>query len=368
MVVVVNHPSSAEVKTRRETEETFRFLQEASKHSLFPLIPLRFPDPGTIHGVGEARKHGMDYAVQHLLHRPTDRIVSLDADAKVSLNYCRSLAETPFSNAAFTLRFEHPFKDADDPRAIALYELYLRYNRWQLKRISSPFAFYSVGSCLGTDLLHYQTSGGMPSKSATEDFHFLNKLRKLGEIDEWPHATVYPSTRTSRRVMLGTGYFLSQYAENPEEALQHLVLPSPKAFDRLRCIQNAVHDYFQNRSGSLKILSDNPLADRFFSKYRLYEKLERLLSNSSTSNSFVRRSLQLFDGLQIYRLLRLFASEEGPPSVDQWIEWCVELAGETTRDPVHLCLALREKERVLDSNVSVGGVRSEATVSLSPVL
>jgi len=41
---------------------------------------------------------------------------------------------------------------------------------------------------------------GMNRREAGEDFYFLNKLAKLGDIGQIHATTVYPSARPSRRV------------------------------------------------------------------------------------------------------------------------------------------------------------------------
>lgn len=59
-------------------------------------------------------------------------------------------------------------------------------------------------------LKNYTKIGGMTPRSATEDFHFLNKLRRQGPIQYNTSTTVKPSSRQSERVTLGTGYFLTK--------------------------------------------------------------------------------------------------------------------------------------------------------------
>ena len=45
----------------------------------------------------------------------------------------------------------------------------------------------------------------MNRRPAAEDFHFLNKLAKIGEIGTVTNTTVFPSARISERVPFGTG-------------------------------------------------------------------------------------------------------------------------------------------------------------------
>ena len=45
----------------------------------------------------------------------------------------------------------------------------------------------------------------MNRRTAAEDFHFLNKLAKIGKIGTMTETTVFPSPRPSGRVPFGTG-------------------------------------------------------------------------------------------------------------------------------------------------------------------
>jgi hypothetical protein len=292
VVVVVNQPQIADVETEAENKATVSMLKKLN----LP-YPLHVLDRTVRNGVGEARKIGMEYAISSILSDKHDLLVSLDADCEVSKNYISALLDRPFGSAALTLGFEHRTDDLRLKPAIEFYDGYLRYMQRMLEWAGSPYAFFTIGSCMATDVHHYQACRGMPAKNATEDFHFLNKLRKLGPIDYWPDVNVFPAVRPSTRVYLGTGFFLQSYLENPEEARTKLLIPSEEAFARLK------ESLFQ-------LENEMPITDAltrdFFAAHSLDSKLQKMKQNSRGSESYRKKLIHLFDGMMTYRLLKFY--------------------------------------------------------------
>lgn len=309
MVWVVNHPQNVSEEIREESDDLATELEKISTDFPIALHVIRATQPGVKFGVGEARRIGMDFAAHELLNSPNDRIVSLDADTQVAENYIETLLTHPMAGAGFTLAYEHRPNESEDPRAISLYDQFLRYMAGGLRRAGSPFTFIPIGSAMGTDRKHYLLSGGIPKKSATEDFHFLNKLRKLGEIEYWPETTVYPSCRKSERVYLGTGYFLSEYSRNPQKAFARLHIPSPAAFEKLTTALSAMNEFFEN-----------PQLPEFVSEFE--PALRELRGNCTSPGTFRKRLPQVFDGLATWRLLRQWSADLPHPTEDEFLGSC----------------------------------------------
>ena len=74
-----------------------------------------------------------------------------------------------------------------------------------LSYAGSPYAFHAIGSTMSCTAEAYAAVRGMNRRTAAEDFHFLDKLAKLGRIGHIEKTTVFPSPRTSHRVPFGTG-------------------------------------------------------------------------------------------------------------------------------------------------------------------
>ncbi len=161
-------------------------------------------------GVGTARKIGMDAALQIIDARAANGglICCLDADTLVEKNYLSSV-RTYFSRSgdpAAVTGYAH--QKPDDPAllaAICCYEIFLRSYVIGLSFAGSPYAFHSIGSTMSCTSEGYVAVRGMNRRQAAEDFHYLNKLAKIGRIGVISETTVFPSARPSKRVPFGTG-------------------------------------------------------------------------------------------------------------------------------------------------------------------
>ena len=161
-------------------------------------------------GVGTARKIGMDAALRIVDARAAGGgvICCLDADTLVEENYLSAFRTyfTRTGDPAVVSAYAH--QKPDDPKlqaAICCYEIFLRSYVIGLSYAGSPYAFHSIGSTMACSADGYTDVRGMNRRGAAEDFHFLNKLAKIGKIGTITETTVFPSPRPSGRVPFGTG-------------------------------------------------------------------------------------------------------------------------------------------------------------------
>jgi hypothetical protein len=183
-------------------------------------------------GVGTARKIGMDAAMGILDGRAAGGgvVCCLDADTRVESNYLgvfrRHFERT--GNPAAVAAYAHRKPAA--PRllsAISDYEIFLRAYVIGLAHAGSPYAFHAIGSTMACTADGYLGVRGMNRRAAAEDFHFLDKLRKLGRIDTVTETTVFPSPRPSRRVPFGTGRRIQRFLNADDEEVR---LHDPEVF------------------------------------------------------------------------------------------------------------------------------------------
>jgi hypothetical protein len=220
-------------------EETQKEIQEISGSGLrlayidASSAGVEIPDQDG--GVGTARKIGMDAALEIIDARTASGgvICCLDADTLVEENYLSSI-RTYFSRSADPAAVTgYAHQKPDDPvllAAICCYEIFLRSYVIGLSFSGSPYAFHSIGSTMSCTSQGYVAVRGMNRRQAAEDFHFLNKLAKIGRIGGIPETTVFPSSRPSKRVPFGTGQRMIRFLTGGTDEYR---LYDPRIFDIL---------------------------------------------------------------------------------------------------------------------------------------
>lgn len=161
-------------------------------------------------GVGTARKIGMDAALAVLSGEgPGGGVIGcLDADTLVMENYLAAIRahHSTTKDPAAVAAYAH--QRPDDPtlrQAICCYEIFLRSYVMGLSFAGSPYAFHAIGSTVSCTAHAYAAVRGMNRRTAAEDFHFLDKLAKLGRVGRITETTLFPAARLSSRVPFGTG-------------------------------------------------------------------------------------------------------------------------------------------------------------------
>ena len=115
--------------------------------------------------------------------------------------------------------------------AICCYEIFLRAYVMGLSFAGSPYAFHAIGSTMACTAQAYVDVRGMNRRTAAEDFHFLNKLAKIGSIGVIETTTVFPSPRPSKRVPFGTGQRVLRFMTGGTDEYR---LYDPRIFEILR--------------------------------------------------------------------------------------------------------------------------------------
>jgi hypothetical protein len=157
-------------------------------------------------GVGWARKIAMDEIANKADDH--DLIVSIDADTFYPENYLSAILDYFFNNPesfGLSLPYYHKLTDKATNRLILRYEIYMRYYLLNMLRIKNPYAYTALGSAMAFPVWAYKKVGGLTPVKSGEDFYFLQKLVKNGNIGLWAETIAYPSSRFSDRVLFGTG-------------------------------------------------------------------------------------------------------------------------------------------------------------------
>ena len=256
---------------------------------------------GNKKGVGWARKTAMDYIAT--ISREEDIIVSLDADTVFDTNYFISIIEL-FKKHPKASAISNPYyhrlsgKEAED-RAILRYEIYMRNYAINLLSIHSPYAYTALGSAMALPVKSYKVIGGMTPKLSGEDFYFLQKLRKYGNIIIYNTEKVFPAARFSDRVFFGTGPAMIKGNTGNWESYpiyhHHLF---KHVFDTYACFPVLFKEDIKT-----------PLSDFLDEQLHTNNIWVLLRKNNKDENHFVRACYEKVDGLRVLQYLK-FAQEK----------------------------------------------------------
>lgn len=314
VIVAVNDSETSSKEVVNFNRHTFSQLLEFKRindRDNLVLHPLYAP---SVHskfaGAGMARKIGMDEAVRRLAaaNKPDGIIVCLDADCLVSNNYLERI-EAIFAESkscfAATINFKHRLEEMEDPRQQAgmrMYEDYLHYYKKALDVAGFPHSIYTIGSAMAVRAEAYVKQGGMNRRQAGEDFYFLHKLTKLGQLAEISDAFVYPSGRVSDRVPFGTGAAMTKWMNHTGDLTMTYRFD---AFMDLKQLFDQVGKLYKVSSTNYaEILSSLPVSVReYLNSVSFQDKLEEINRNSSTAESFRKRFYQVFDAFQVLKFM-----------------------------------------------------------------
>ncbi len=341
IVVINDSEKDGTVVTRQNLRtlcETTDWLDERRN----PWLPIHLLYPPKLPpkhaGVGQARKIGMDEALQRLAdvgQAEDGLLVCYDADCRCSPNYFTGI-ESHFASEpdapGCSIHFEHPL-DASEwaalgfggraPRravfdGIAAYELHLRYHVSAQKFIGFPYAFHTIGSAMAVRAWAYVKQGGMNRRQAGEDFYFLQKISWIGQVTELTDVTVHPSPRLSDRVPFGTGKAIGDYVANGRLATYPL-----QSYRDAQWLLGQVEALWE--TGRPTSAPPEAMA-RFLRDDFVGTVVPEIRSNSGDLGAFLKRFFRWFNAFRLMKFLN-FARDEthGPAEAEdaaiKLLEW-----------------------------------------------
>jgi hypothetical protein len=285
-------------------------------------------------GVGTARKIGMDAALG-LIGPGTKEdgvVCCLDADTLVEENYLSAVRahfeETGNPAAVVSYAHQRPV----DPRlqaAICCYEIFLRSYVIGLSYAGSPYAFHAIGSTIACTAEAYLRVRGMNRRTVAEDFYFLNKLAKIGEIGTVTNTTVFPSARISERVPFGTGARMLRFMTGGTDDYR---LYDPRIFVILRdWLKGMKADPNRDCEAILAEAAQIHVCLEEYLRMCRFSEDWRMIRNNSTDPRQLRRQFHVwFDGLKTLRLVNHLSRSAFPlvPLFDGLIQ-LTDLIGST---------------------------------------
>jgi glycosyltransferase involved in cell wall biosynthesis len=338
IVCVINNKKSSPDEVKKNNQQTLECLQAlVNKKSLDHLkinenlkdilrlildAPLRlgyidassagYEIPAKEGGVGMARKIGMDTALGLLSESSSFNklILSLDADTLVQRNYLAVIKDyftREVKTAVVAYEHQEPMND-EERAAIYCYEIFLRYWSLGLRYAKSPYAFHSIGSTIVCSADAYLAVRGMNRREAGEDFYFLNKLAKIGNIKYINKTCVYPSARASLRVPFGTGKRIQRFLSGERE---EYVLYDPQIFEILaQWLRLMERPFVYDERDILKSAGlINPMLASFLTNCGFAEAWQRIRRNVKDEHSLINHFHCWFDGFKTLKLINQLTRE-----------------------------------------------------------
>ncbi len=314
LLVNINYSEAVSEASKRFNDSAYdiltRYAQQVSSDRVRVCILKNFNQDAKKAGVGLARKQLMDeaYCRLHQVGNLDGIITGFDADSACDKNYFTALYEffTTKKVKACSIKFAHPTEGTKYPKefykAVALYELHLRYFIYLQKQIGSPYAYQTIGSSFAVRADAYAQVNGMSPNKAGEDFYFLQGLMALGDFYQLNTTCIYPASRTSNRVGFGTGPSVAEIAQSDikKTFAYHAFLEIQKLFDFLPV-------YYQTHSfDKLKI---HPAFKDFLVAQKIDKTCQNLSKNHKSYEAFRKAFLQWFNGFRILKALNTLSQE-----------------------------------------------------------
>ncbi len=247
-------------------------------------------------GVGWARKTVMDAIAAEADSQSL--IVSIDADTMYPANYLSAIEEA-FKNHPKAYGLAVPYfhrlsENEENNRLILRYEIYMRNYALNMLRIKNPYAFSALGSAMAFPVWAYRKSGGLTPVISGEDFYFLQKLTKNGEVLLWADTVAKPSSRLSSRVIFGTGPALikGEKGDWSSYPIYHHTL-----FEAVKQTFNLFPTLFEKDLAT-------PMDDFLKTQFKEENLWKPLRDNYKDVTNFVRACVNKVDGLRILQYLR----------------------------------------------------------------
>ncbi|GAM11086.1 hypothetical protein OR1_03395 [Geobacter sp. OR-1] len=322
ILVVVNHRTDAASADKADNLATLEMLEQLATTTVLNLAWVDAASPGLElpvkgGGVGMARKIGFDLVLPRLswnVHSGGPLLVALDADTLVGPDYLPAITRHFRSSACggAVIPFRHQeAATATGQDIIDRYELFLRSYVLGLNLAGSPYAFHTVGSAMACTGTAYLRSGGMNTRTAGEDFYFLQQLRKIAGVEQLSGTMVLPSPRPSHRVPFGTGRSVSKALAGAETAIQFYHPGSFALLGSFLSLASASCGASGDEVMRQAVLVSHLLAE-YLEGERFVASWDRIAQVKKTSEAFLSSFHEWFDALRTMKLMHHLAAVSFP--------------------------------------------------------
>ncbi|MFK7733535.1 MAG: hypothetical protein AB8B48_18085 [Pseudomonadales bacterium] len=263
-------------------------------------------------GVGLARKVGADIALSLIQqgHVRNQWIHNIDADIALPSTYSTLVDTESTDTAALILPFEHFANErAALNQAQVLYDRHMNYYVAALRWAGSPYAYHSLGSTIIINAQQYAQVRGFPKRSAGEDFHLLNKLRKVGDIKSLPAPVIRIQTRLSHRTPFGTGAAISDISQldNPES---DYLFYHPQIFIELMVLLALFPTLRNEQQTTLRSIPSD--TQQILETFNFSKAVRHAISHSDSEQGFLKHMHTWFDALKTLQFVHALRDRKYP--------------------------------------------------------
>mgnify|MGYP001282742655 CR=1 FL=1 len=307
-IFVINNSQNAAAAIVNNNKKTHKLIVKQSykfEYAILDYYSSKNAFPHNSSGVGYARKVGMDFALQY--SKQESLLCCVDADTILNQQYL-STVNSFFKDKkklACTVNFIHQKStDKKIERGIRIYENELKRMAAKLYEAASPYSYVSMGSTIVCRINAYIAVSGMPKKSATEDFYFLQALAKFTTIHFIEDILVYPSSRCEQRVYLGTGARMKEYKKHDKF---NNIIYSDDAYETLKLFLSIIKNFSMKEYNIIhkRILKlNNNKLNKFLLNNNFKQIWVTIQSTAKTRKQFELFFNQWFDALKTLKFLK----------------------------------------------------------------
>jgi len=189
--------------------------------------------------------------------------------------------------------------------------LYMRYYSLNMWRVNNPYNFTALGSAIAVPVWAYHRVRGLTPHKSGEDFYFLLKLRKFGDIINWSPEKVYPAGRYSDRVFFGTGPAMIKGRNGDWSSYpfyNHLL------FDEVGESFKAFSDLFEQAV-------DFPMKSFLHHLFKDENWFKSLRKNNPNRSGFIKACTDKVDALRILQYLKSCQKERNESDVENLVSF-----------------------------------------------
>jgi hypothetical protein len=253
-------------------------------------------------GVGLARRIGSDVVASMWASGRLRQgwIHNTDADAVLARGHVTGCEAAGDAVALVHPYWHVPSGDPSIDRAVALYEIGLRWYVVGLAAAGSRWSYATLGSCISVRIDAYAAVRGTPLRQAAEDFYLLAKVAKLGPVIRLEHAPVRLESRPSDRVPFGTGpgvrRLMALEAEGRTPCVYH-----PETFDLLKQTLDRLRAFAHVPDHPVESASEG--LDRAWRALDLEQGLRGAIRSASGERQRLRAVLEWFGAFRTLELV-----------------------------------------------------------------